>query len=175
MFTCRHDAVQDVLVEMLRKVFDPASVWKMYIYHRSYSPRYEPDIKVLNYDGRGRGLIIGMVIGFPCASSYVGAASREPRRGAGVEEGRGEYLCGDVSPHKLVPFAVETFRGLGVQAKKFLGVCAERGYDRLGPELVSATWSTPTFKSYWGRKLMVALRGLQAFGLHTWALDDFPQ
>eukprot|EP00854_Cymbomonas_tetramitiformis_P004989 gene4989-biopygen4955 len=153
MFTYRHDAVQDVLVEMLRK----------------------PDITVLNYDGRGWHLIIVVVVGFPCASSYVEAASREPQHTARLEERRKEYLYGDVSPHKLVPFAVEAFGGLGVHAKKFLEMCAERRQERLGPELISATWSNPTFKSYWGQKLMVALQGSQAFGLHTRALEDFPQ
>ncbi|KAK3279724.1 hypothetical protein CYMTET_12402 [Cymbomonas tetramitiformis] len=175
MFTYRHDAVQDVLVEMLRKVFDPASVKKTHTYHRSYSPRYKPDITLLNYDGRGRRLIINVVIGFPCALSYVEVASSEPQHTAKVEERRKEYLYGDVSPHKLVPFAVEAFGGLSVQAKKFLEMCAERRQDRLGPELNSVTWSTPTFKSYWGQKLMITLQGSHTFGLHTRALEDFPQ
>eukprot|EP00854_Cymbomonas_tetramitiformis_P001685 gene1685-biopygen1549 len=76
MITHRHDAVQDVLVEMLRKVHDPASVKKTHVYHHSYSPRWRPDITVLNYDGRGRHLIIDMVVGFPCAPSFVQQASR---------------------------------------------------------------------------------------------------
>ncbi|KAK3236311.1 hypothetical protein CYMTET_53539 [Cymbomonas tetramitiformis] len=105
----------------------------------------------------------------------VWRASREPQHTARLEERRKEYLYGDVSPHKLVPFAVEAFGGLGVHAKKFLEMCAERRQERLGPELISATWSNPTFKSYWGQKLMVALQGSQAFGLHTRALEDFPQ
>ncbi|KAK3251827.1 hypothetical protein CYMTET_38853 [Cymbomonas tetramitiformis] len=112
MFAYRHDAVQDVLYEMLRKVFDPASVKRTHVYHRSYSPRWRPDITVLNYDGRGRHLIIGVVVGFPCARTYV--------------EG--------VTPHKLVPFVVEVFGGLGVQAKQFLQDCCLRRQDRLGPE-----------------------------------------
>eukprot|EP00854_Cymbomonas_tetramitiformis_P034093 gene34093-biopygen11784 len=76
MFIYRHDAVQDVLVEMLRKVFDPASVKKThaYPYHHSISPRCR------------------------CILHY-----------------------GDVTPHRLVPFAVETFGGLGEQAKDEVG------------------------------------------------------
>eukprot|EP00854_Cymbomonas_tetramitiformis_P006324 gene6324-biopygen6365 len=131
MFTYRHSAVQDVLVEMLRKVFDPASVKKTHVYHRSYSRRWRPDITVLNYDGRGRHLIIDVVVGFPCASSF---------------------------------------------AKKFLEECVEQRQDRrLGPEIISATWYTPTCMSYWGQKIMIALQGAQAFGLHSRALEDFPQ
>ncbi|KAK3289597.1 hypothetical protein CYMTET_2982 [Cymbomonas tetramitiformis] len=65
MFTCQRKAVQDVLVEMLRKVFDPASMKKAHIYHRSYSPRWRPDITLLNYDGRVRHLIIDVVFSFP--------------------------------------------------------------------------------------------------------------
>eukprot|EP00854_Cymbomonas_tetramitiformis_P009312 gene9312-biopygen9493 len=118
MFTYRHDAVQDVLVEMLRKT---------------------------------------------------------PLHTAAVEERRKDALYGDATPHRLVPFAVEAFGGLGEQAKKFLEECAGERQDRLGPELISAMWSTPTFKSYWGQKIMVALHGAQAFGLHSRALTDFPQ
>ncbi|KAK3238555.1 hypothetical protein CYMTET_51438 [Cymbomonas tetramitiformis] len=61
------------------------------------------------------------------------------------------------------------------KAKKFLEECARGRQDRLGPELVSATWSTPKFMSYWGQKIMVALQGAQAFGLHIRALKDYPQ
>ncbi|KAK3237216.1 hypothetical protein CYMTET_52687 [Cymbomonas tetramitiformis] len=46
------------------------------------------------------------------------------------------------SLHRLAPFAVEAFGGLGEQAKKFLEECASKG---------------------------------EAFGLHSWALADFPQ
>ncbi|KAK3289284.1 hypothetical protein CYMTET_3283 [Cymbomonas tetramitiformis] len=51
MFTYRHDAVQVVLVEMLRKVFVPVSVKKDHVCHRNYSPRWRPGITVLNYGG----------------------------------------------------------------------------------------------------------------------------
>ncbi|KAK3267241.1 hypothetical protein CYMTET_24196 [Cymbomonas tetramitiformis] len=98
-----------------------------------------------------------------------------PLHTAETEHRRKVALYGDVSPHRLVPFAVETFGGLGVQAKKLLEECARGRQDQLGPELVSATWSTPTFMSYWGQKIMVALQGAQAFGPHSRALEDYPQ
>ncbi|KAK3237874.1 hypothetical protein CYMTET_52083 [Cymbomonas tetramitiformis] len=60
MFTYRHDSVQHVLVEMLRKVSDPASVKKTHIYHWSYSPHWRPGITVLNYNGRRRRIIINV-------------------------------------------------------------------------------------------------------------------
>ncbi|KAK3234702.1 hypothetical protein CYMTET_55047 [Cymbomonas tetramitiformis] len=61
-------------------------------------------------------------------------------------------------------------------AKKFLEECVEQRQDRrLGPEIISATWYTPTCMSYWGQKIMIALQGAQAFGLHSRALEDFPQ
>ncbi|KAK3252223.1 hypothetical protein CYMTET_38466 [Cymbomonas tetramitiformis] len=116
MFTYRHDAVQDVLYEMLRKVFDPASVKRTHTYHRSYSPRWRPDITVLNYDGRGRHLIIDVAIGFPCAPTYVEGAARVPLHTAATVERRTVETYGDVTPHRLVPFAVEVFGGLGAQA-----------------------------------------------------------
>eukprot|EP00854_Cymbomonas_tetramitiformis_P009499 gene9499-biopygen9691 len=175
MFTYRHDAVQDVLVEMLRKVFDLASVKKTHGYHRSYLRNWRPDITVLNYDGRGRHLIIDVVIGFPCADTYMGRASQVPLFTGAEGERQKVRLYDDVSPHRLVPFVVETFGGLGVQAKKFLEECAGARQDRHGPEVISAMWSTPTCMSYWGQKIMVALQGAQAFGLHSRALADFPQ
>ncbi|KAK3239996.1 hypothetical protein CYMTET_50121 [Cymbomonas tetramitiformis] len=159
---------------MLKKVFDPASVKKTHVYHRSYSPRWWPDSTVLNYDGRGRHLIIDVVIGFPCASSFVERASRELLHTTGVEERRKVALYGDVSLHRLVSFVVEAFGELGAQAKKFLEECVERCQDRLGPDIISATWSTPTFMSYRGQKIMVALQGAQTFGLRSRALQDFP-
>ncbi|KAK3274500.1 hypothetical protein CYMTET_17310 [Cymbomonas tetramitiformis] len=63
MFTYRHDAVQDVLVEMLRKT---------------------------------------------------------PLHTAAVEERRKDALYGDATPHRLVPFAVEAFGGLGGVALQLL-------------------------------------------------------
>ncbi|KAK3271532.1 hypothetical protein CYMTET_20126 [Cymbomonas tetramitiformis] len=138
MFTYRHDAVQDVLVEMLRKVFDLASVKKTHGYHRSYLRNWRPDITVLNYDGRGRHLIIDVVIGFPCADTYMGRASQVPLFTGAEGERQKVRLYDDVSPHRLVPFVVETFGGLGVQAKKFLEECAGARQDRHGPEVISA-------------------------------------
>ncbi|KAK3258683.1 hypothetical protein CYMTET_32280, partial [Cymbomonas tetramitiformis] len=175
MFTYRHDAVQDVLYEMLRKVFDPASVKRTHTYHRSYSPRWRPDITVLNYDGRGRHLIIDVAIGFPCAPTYVEGAARVPLHTAAGMERRKVETYGDVTPHRLVPFAVEVFGGLGAQARQLLQDCERRRQDRLGPELATATWSTPTFASYWGQRIMVAMHGAQGFGLHGRALEDYPQ
>eukprot|EP00854_Cymbomonas_tetramitiformis_P002716 gene2716-biopygen2650 len=116
-----------------------------------------------------------VVVGFPCAPSFERRAAQVPLHTAETEHRRKVALYGDVSPHRLVPFAVETFGGLGVQAKKLLEECARGRQDQLGPELVSATWSTPTFMSYWGQKIMVALQGAQAFGPHSRALEDYPQ
>ncbi|KAK3268450.1 hypothetical protein CYMTET_23049 [Cymbomonas tetramitiformis] len=173
MFTYQHDAVQDVLFEILRKVFDPASVKRTHTYHRSYSPRWRPDITVLNYDGRGRHLIIDVAIGFPCAQTYVEGAARVPLHTAAAMERRKVETYGDVTPHRLVPFAVEVFGGLGAQAQQLLQDCERRRQDRLGPELATATWSTPTFASYWGQRIMVAMHGAQGFGLHGRALEDY--
>eukprot|EP00854_Cymbomonas_tetramitiformis_P005505 gene5505-biopygen5513 len=89
--------------------------------------------------------------------------------------GGGAATYGDVSPHKLVAFAIEAFSGLGLQAKQLLQDCERRRQERLGPEMASATWSTPTFASYWGQRIMVALHGAQTFGLHGRALEDYPQ
>ncbi|KAK3251882.1 hypothetical protein CYMTET_38804 [Cymbomonas tetramitiformis] len=175
MFTYRHDAVQDVLYEMLCKVFDPASVKRTHVYHRSYSPHWRPDITVLNFDGRGRHLVIDVAVGFPCAQTHVDGAARVPLHTAAVLERQKAYTYGDISPHRLVAFAVEAFGGLGEQAKQLLRDCARRRQDRLGPEMASATWSTPTFESYWEQRIMVALQGAQAFGLHGRALEDYPQ
>ncbi|KAK3275874.1 hypothetical protein CYMTET_16023 [Cymbomonas tetramitiformis] len=175
MFTYRHDAVQDVLYEMLRKVFDPASVKRTHVYHRSYSPHWRPDITVLNFDGRGRHLVIDVAIGFPCAQTHVDGAARVPLHTAAALERQKAYTYGDISPHRLVAFAMEAFGGLGEQAKQLLRDCARRRQDRLGPEMASATWSTPTFESYWGQRIMVALHSAQAFGLHGRALEDYPQ
>ncbi|KAK3250656.1 hypothetical protein CYMTET_39975 [Cymbomonas tetramitiformis] len=60
MFTNQQHTVQDVLVEMLRNAFDPASVKKTRIYHRSYSPHWRPGITVLNYNGWRRRIIINV-------------------------------------------------------------------------------------------------------------------
>ncbi|KAK3261188.1 hypothetical protein CYMTET_29895 [Cymbomonas tetramitiformis] len=102
-------------------------------------------------------------------------ASREPLHTAGVEERQKVALYGNVSPHRLVPFALETIGMLGVQAKRFLEECAERRQDRLGPEIISVTWSTTAFRSYWVQKITLTLQGALAFGLHSKALEDFPQ
>ncbi|KAK3282888.1 hypothetical protein CYMTET_9391 [Cymbomonas tetramitiformis] len=159
---------------MLRKVFGPASVKKTHVYQRSYSPQWRADVTVLDYDRRGRHLIIGVVVGFSCVSSLVKSLLLGEHTTV-VEVRRKITLYGDLTTHRLVPFVVGAFGGLGAQAKKFLEECAERRRDRLGPEIISATWSTPTFMSYWEHTRMVALQGAQAFGLHGRALEDFPQ
>ncbi|KAK3282615.1 hypothetical protein CYMTET_9661 [Cymbomonas tetramitiformis] len=101
MFTHRHDAVQDVVYEMLRKVFDPASVRRTHVYHLSYFPRWRPDITVLNYDGRERHLLIDVVIGFPCDWSHVEGAGRVPLHTAAAAERQKALVYGNVAPHKL--------------------------------------------------------------------------
>eukprot|EP00854_Cymbomonas_tetramitiformis_P001456 gene1456-biopygen1319 len=75
-----------------------------------------------------------VVVGFPCTSFFVGRVSRELLHTAEAEERRKTALYGNVSPHRLVPFAVKAFRGMGVQAKKFLEECSRGSQERLGPE-----------------------------------------
>ncbi|KAK3280796.1 hypothetical protein CYMTET_11387 [Cymbomonas tetramitiformis] len=58
------------------------------MYRRSYSPRWRPDIPMLNYHGQGRRLIIDVVVGFPCPASFVERASQVPLHTAEVEEWR---------------------------------------------------------------------------------------
>eukprot|EP00854_Cymbomonas_tetramitiformis_P001373 gene1374-biopygen1220 len=124
--------VHDVYVEMQHKVITPASVKKTHFYHRSYSPQWRPDIKVLNYNGGGRHLIINVVVDFPCCASEVGRVSSVQLHTASAEERRKVTLYGDVFAHRLlVRFAVEAFGEVGVQAEQFLEECSGRRQDRL--------------------------------------------
>ncbi|KAK3241601.1 hypothetical protein CYMTET_48647 [Cymbomonas tetramitiformis] len=47
-----------------------------------------PDVTVLNYDGRGRHVIIDVVIGFPCAPSFERRAAQSPLHTAETEHRR---------------------------------------------------------------------------------------
>ncbi|KAK3237873.1 hypothetical protein CYMTET_52082 [Cymbomonas tetramitiformis] len=89
MFTNQQHTVQDVLVEMLRNAFDPASVKKTHIYHRSYSPHWRPGITVLNYNGWRRRIIIN-VRGGRLAVCYIvceaGEQQSRYRRSASGED-----------------------------------------------------------------------------------------
>ncbi|KAK3241667.1 hypothetical protein CYMTET_48588 [Cymbomonas tetramitiformis] len=80
---------------------------------------------------------------------------RVPLHTAAAAERQKALVYGKVAPHKLVPFAVEVFGGLGVQAKQFLQDSCRRRQDQLGPEVASASWSMPTFASYWGSRIMI--------------------
>ena len=68
---------------------------------------------------------------------------------------------GDVKPHVVLPFAVESSGALGRSAAAFFKRCTKQAGDRLGPaELLRSTWSSASFASYFYQQLsMATLRG----------------
>ena len=141
--------------------------------YRDYSPNHRPDVVVRNFDGRGNYLVVDVSVTFPCARSYVGRASRERLYAATKREADKLTAYGDLGPHQLVTFAIESFGALGPGARGLVDKCARIRQDRLGQEAATASWSTRTFRSYWLQRFAVCLQRMIGRGIESRALADW--
>ena len=117
--------------------------------------------------------IIDTSVVFPCAATYVSRAATRRLHAASMHEQSKRSVYGDCGPHKLVPFAVESFGALGPAASALLRECAELRQDRLGPGESEATWSTRSFSSYWRQRIAVGLQVDIGTGVESRALEDW--
>ena len=169
----RHHGLRDTVCEMLKTVYDPASVHKEPIHHHSYSPLHKPDVVVRNFDGRGNFLVVDTSVAFPCAPTYVDNAARTRLYAAKLHEAAKIGAYGNMGSNELVPFAVETFGALGPAARALLSRCSRIRRNRLGPEAAESTWSARSFTSYWSQRLAVCLQVDLGRGICARAADDY--
>ena len=169
----QHDSLKDEVEAMLKSVYPSGSVQKEPTQYRDYSPNHRPDVVVRNWDGRGNYLAVDVSVTFPCASTYVARASRERLYAANKREADKARVYGDMGPHRLVTFAVESFGALGPGARGLVEQCARVRHNRLVQEAATASWSTRSFRSYWLQRFAVCLQRMIGRGVESRAVADW--
>ena len=97
-----------------------------------------------------------------------GALPGSARRPLVASEGAAsskEGLYGDVTPHTMLPFVVESAGALGKEATRLFQTCRRRARNQLAPQRDEvSTWSARGFSNFYLQSLSVAnLRGIGNF------------
>ena len=74
-------------------------------------------------------------------------------------------MYGDVRPHVLLPFVVESAGAMGKEAYSFFRKCRKRAENQLSPALDAvSTWSSRGFSNFFKQPISVAtVKGLGHF------------
>lgn len=157
-FTYVHNALLEVVKQMLRSVFPTANIIvEDAVGAAFYSPRHRPDITVLDYDGSGTHLLVDVSVLRPLCQHHLRAAAAEPGRAAAAAEAAKIAVYGDVGQHRMVPFVMEEFGLLGPATSRFFMECVRARRDRLDLEGRLATWSARSWSSFWRQRLSITL------------------
>ena len=155
-YTYVHHRLRNELARMAKSAFPLAEVrLEDRVGAFTYSPNHAPDVTVVNPFGDGKHLLLDVTCIRPWVASQAHHVS--PQEALREAEDRKKRVYGDVSPHTLVPFAVDLFGGLGPAAKNFFRTCHRQrqqavvaGQDQQLPWLIS--WSES-----WRQRMSVAL------------------
>ena len=135
-----------------------------------YSPRHAPDITIINPMGDGKHIIIDVT----CIRPWVVSQSHHGSSSEALiaAEDRKRLVYGDVSPHTLVPFAVDLYGGIGRAAVEFLRMCQnQRQQDREHASL-PLPWNISWSES-WQQRLSIMLARAIARVIRQRASESF--
>jgi hypothetical protein len=157
-FSSIHDALAQVLRDMLRSVYPRRSILVEDVVGATmYSPNHRPDITVMDHDSRGVHLLCDVSIVRPCSDTHADRASSNPGGAAAYVESQKLAIFGDVGPHRVVPLVFEEYGHMGPSTAKFFSDCVQLRVDRLDVESSLATWSASSWSSHWRQRISVAL------------------
>ena len=120
-----------------------------------YSPNHAPDITIVNPFGDGKHLLLDVTCIRPWVASQAHYAS--PREALIEAEDRKRRVYGDVSPHTLVPIAMDLFGGLGPAARNFFGTCHRQRQEALVHGQVQQLPWRISWSESWRQRMSVAL------------------
>ena len=156
-----HDLVQDTVASMVRCANFHVSVdaRRDRAISRAYSPNWRPDLTLLHGSEQGSHVINDTdatttpVVAQTCLPGSARHALLASD-GSAVSK-RGVY--GNVAPHEMLPFVVESAGALGKEAMKLFQRCRKRAENQLSPQLDEvSTWSARGFSNYFLASFSVA-------------------
>ena len=153
-YTYVHHRLRNELARMAKAAFPLAEVrLEDRVGAFTYSPNHAPDVTIINPFGDGKHLLLDVTCIRPWVASQAHHVS--PHEALREAEDRKRMVYGDVSPHTLIPFAVDLFGGLGPAARQFFLTCHRQrqltqGQNQYVPWRIS--WSES-----WRQKMSVTL------------------
>ena len=120
---------------------------------RTYSPNYTPDFTCHHSSDAGTHLIVDVTTTSTVQFGMLNAAASRPGVVAEAAKGTKLQLYGDVRPHAMLPFVVETGGALGADAMGFFKRCRKKVCNELDEE---STWSSRGFSNFHLQSISVA-------------------
>ena len=162
-----HDLIQHVVTDMLKCANYRVSIDS----HRdravsmAYSPHYRPDLTALHGNDDGSHMIIDITTTSVVKQGALPGSARRPLVASEGAASSKEGLYGDVTPHTMLPFVVESAGALGKEATRLFQTCRRRARNQLAPQRDEvSTWSARGFSNFYLQSLSVAnLRGIGHF------------
>ena len=127
-----HDAIQHVVMRMARFAGFNVSVDSRRLIAPVYSPHHIPDLSLIHAAPNGGHVLIDVTTTSVTKGTALPAAAQIPGVAAQGAEAVKRRVYGNVTPHRVVPFAVEEGGALGKEALGFLLWCRKRVYYLLG-------------------------------------------
>ena len=120
-----HNLLQEAVMALSRKAGKQVShdSKKPSSASNHYSPLYRPDFTNLHAGPAGTHEIVDVTTTAETGSSIVAGAASTPLAAAEAAEAAKHFKYGDVRPHTLLPFAVETGGALGAEAMAYVKRC----------------------------------------------------
>ena len=139
---------------------------------RLFSPEKKPDIIVTDYDRSGAHLFIDISwTGFSQRAQHAGHAASTPLSAARAREQAKRWDYRHLrQPHRFVPFVIERYGALGQSAQELLEELTRIRGHRLRQEQWTATWTCPTFRSYWRQRIAAGFHHTVGLSFPTRAL-----
>ena len=120
---------------------------------RTYSPNYTPDFTCHHSSDAGTHLIVDVTTTSTVQFGMLNAAASRPGVVAEAAKATKLQLYGDVRPHVMLPFVVETGGALGADAMGFFKRCRKKVCNELDEE---STWSSRGFSNFHLQSISVA-------------------
>ena len=144
-----HDAIQHVVMRMARFAGFNVSVDSRRLIAPVYSPHHIPDLSLIHAAPNGGHVLIDVTTTSVTKGTALPAAAQIPGVAAQGAEAVKRRVYGNVTPHRVVPFAVEEGGALGKEALGFLLWCRKRvRADSPSFDLAEMNWSSRGFSNW---------------------------
>ena len=116
---------------------------------RAYSPNWRPDLTLLHGSEQGSHVIIDVTTTSVVAQTCLPGSARHALLASDGAAASKRGLYGNVAPHEMLPFVVESAGALGKEAMQLFQRCRKRAENQLSPQLDEvSTWSSRGFSNF---------------------------